>query len=262
MPMGQLEYSANFIFDGSSVWSGSGTMVFPSTTGYNGFSSGAGASNGVNITNTSTTGYIQLLLAQTTSNYGGFFKWNSAYVGNYTGTSVAFASTFQVQAGNANQQDLVLSSGRLLWNGGQASGNTAVNISNSGIKIGTNADLHTDGTMRLQINSGRFGQSQGADVASAAGAIALGADGNTFEITGTSSITLISNVNWQNGSVIHLIFTSTATLTDGTANSGTDIGMELAGGANFTGSADDVVTLILSEMGGTQRWREVSRSVN
>jgi hypothetical protein len=109
---------------------------------------------------------------------------------------------------------------------------------------------------------GRLEQQQGADVASVAGAIAVGLDGNIFELTGTNAVTLISNLNWVNGSVIHLLFTSTATLTDGTANSGTDIGMELAGGANFTGSADDVVTLVLSEIGGTQRWREVSRSVN
>lgn len=131
--------------------------------------------------------------------------------------------------------------------------------------------LNTTGTavQRFDIDSvgvftinGRMKDDQGADVASVAGAITLGDDGNTFEITGTNAITLISNVKWQNGSVIHLIFTSTATLTDGTANSGTDIGMELAGNTNFVGSADDVVTLVLSERGGTQRWREVSRSVN
>lgn len=108
----------------------------------------------------------------------------------------------------------------------------------------------------------RWQTKQGADVASAAGAITLGGDGNVFEITGTSSITLIANTNWQNGATVTLLFTSTATLTDGTANSGSNIGMELAGNANFTATADDVLTLVLSEIGGTQRWREVSRSVN
>lgn len=151
---GAIAGSSALTYDGSSVAVGSGTMVFPSTTGYNGFSSGAGASNGVNITNTSTTGYIQLLLAQTTSNYGGFFKWNSAYVGNYTGTSVPFASTFQVQAGNANQQDFVISSGSILWNNGQSAGNLAIRVSSAGIKLGTNADLHTDGTAFVDITAG------------------------------------------------------------------------------------------------------------
>lgn len=108
----------------------------------------------------------------------------------------------------------------------------------------------------------RWQTKQGADVASSVGAITLGGDGNVFEITGTSSITLIANTNWQNGATVTLLFTSTATLTDGTANSGSNIGMELAGNANFTATADDVLTLVLSEIGGTQRWREVSRSVN
>lgn len=112
------------------------------------------------------------------------------------------------------------------------------------------------------VHNTRNSEKQGADVASAAGAIALGTDGNSFEITGTSAITLISNVDWQNGATITLWFTSTASLTDGTANSGTDIGIELAGGLNFTGSAGAGITLQLIEIGGTQRWREKSRSVN
>ena len=108
----------------------------------------------------------------------------------------------------------------------------------------------------------RKGFPQGADVASAVGAISLSDDATVFEITGTNAITLINNVNWHNGSEITLIFTSTASLTDGTANSGNNIGFELAANANFTASADDTITLILCEIGGTQRWREKCRSVN
>ena len=103
---------------------------------------------------------------------------------------------------------------------------------------------------------------QGADVASVAGAITLGYDGNVFEITGTNTITLISNLGFQNGTEVTLIFTSTATLNDGVANSGTDIGMELNGNANLVASADDVIKLVLCEIGGTQRWRESGRSIN
>lgn len=110
--------------------------------------------------------------------------------------------------------------------------------------------------------TGRFLKSQGTDVASATGSIAVGSGGNVFEITGTNAITLLESANWQNGSEVTFIFTSTASLTDGTANSGTLIGFELSGNANFTGSADDLITLVLCEMGGTQRWREKSRSVN
>ncbi len=125
-------------------------------------------------------------------------------------------------------------------------------------------------TFTTKFTVGRFGgvwasrnaEVQGADVASVAGAIAVGNDGNAFELTGTNAVTLISNLNWQNGAVITLAFTSTASLTDGTANSGTDIGMELAGNTNFTGSAGATITLRLMEIGGTQRWREIARSVN
>jgi hypothetical protein len=106
----------------------------------------------------------------------------------------------------------------------------------------------------------RFNEAQGADVASAAGAISLSTGGNAFEITGTSVITLISSDLWQNGSVVTLAFTSTATLTHGTANSGTDIGLELAGNTNFVASAGAAITLRLMEIGGTQRWREIARS--
>lgn len=130
--------------------------------------------------------------------------------------------------------------------------------------IGTTTDAG-DGKLQVSGNvlvAGRVLQTQGADVASAAGAIAVGSDGNTFELTGTNAVTLISNVGWRNGSEIIIVFTSTASLTDGTANSGTDIGMELAGNANFTGSADDVITLVLTEVGGVQKWREKSRTVN
>jgi len=132
----------------------------------------------------------------------------------------------------------------------------------TGVNSSTIGDIISfEGNKRTMLY-GRLEQQQGADVASVAGAIAVGLDGNTFELTGTNAVTLISNLNWVNGSEITFVFTSTATLTDGTANSGTDIGMELAGNANFVGSADDVITLVLSEIGGTQRWREKSRSVN
>lgn len=111
------------------------------------------------------------------------------------------------------------------------------------------------------VTTGRVLGTQGADVASVAGAIALTA-GNVFEVTGTNTITLISNVGWQNGSEITLVFTSTAAVASGTATSGTDITIILAGGATFNGSADDTLTLILCEVGGTQAWREKCRSVN
>lgn len=125
----------------------------------------------------------------------------------------------------------------------------------------TNDLIYFEGDKRTRFN-GRAEMQQGADVASVAGAITLGYDGNVFEITGTNTITLISNLGFQNGTEVTLIFTSTATLNDGVANSGTDIGMELNGNANLVASADDVICLVLTEIGSVQRWREKSRSIN
>lgn len=146
---------------------------------------------------------------------------------------------------------------------------TASVYTNKAMRIGATtaptSTLSLSGNMNITGNfstTARVQFNQGADVSSAVGAITVGGDGNVFEITGTSAITLISSTSWQNGSQITLLFTSTASLTDGTANSGANIGFELAGNTNFTGSADDSITLILSEIGGTVRWREKCRSVN
>lgn len=109
-------------------------------------------------------------------------------------------------------------------------------------------------TRRLQAK-------QGADVSSA-GNLTLGNDGNVFEITGTTTINLIANTNWQNGAVIRLVFASTPTVTNNAGTSGSNINILLAGGANFSATANDILTLMLCEIGGTQNWVEVSRSVN
>jgi hypothetical protein len=107
----------------------------------------------------------------------------------------------------------------------------------------------------------RMEENQGADVASA-NDLTLGLDGNTFEITGTTQINLINNSSWSNGSIIHLVFTSTPLIKNGQTTSGSNITILLAGASDFSATAGDVLTLVLSEVGGTQAWREISRSVN
>ena len=142
-------------------------------------------------------------------------------------------------------------------------GSQRMSINTSGASL-TGA-MSISGTSTLTGNvtaQARIVANQGTDVASAVGSITLAADGNYFEITGTSAITRIANLLWKNGSEVTLLFTSTASLTDGTANSSTDIGFELAGNTNFTATADDLITLVLTEIGGTQRWREKCRSIN
>jgi len=126
------------------------------------------------------------------------------------------------------------------------------------------ATLDVTGTMSVSSTfsaAGRVEQAQGASVASANN-LALGADGNSFEITGTKQINLITNTNWQNGSIIRLLFTSTPVVKNAQETSDSNIKILLAGGVDFSATADDCLTLVLSTVGGVQAWREVSRSVN
>jgi hypothetical protein len=124
----------------------------------------------------------------------------------------------------------------------------------------TTARLSLDHNGTLKLLTGRLVTVQGVDVASANN-LALGNDGNVFEITGTTQINLLSNVGWQNGSMIVLLFTTTPTVKHNQTTSGTDITIQLSGGADFAATAGDTLTLVLSEIGGTQAWRELCRTV-
>lgn len=105
-----------------------------------------------------------------------------------------------------------------------------------------------------------FSTVQGADVASANNLV-LGTDGNIFEITGATQINLISNVSFQNGTQVTLLFTSNPVVKHNQATATTNITIQLAGAVDFSATSGDTLTLVLSEIGGTQAWREVSRAV-
>ncbi len=120
-----------------------------------------------------------------------------------------------------------------------------------------NYALGLSGTL---ITNSRILENQGADVASANNLV-LGSDGNTFEITGTTQINLISNIAWQNGATVTLLFTSTPTVKHNQATSTTNITIQLAGAVDFAATAGDTLTLRLCEIGGTQTWREIARAV-
>jgi len=103
-------------------------------------------------------------------------------------------------------------------------------------------------------------RTQGADVASA-NDLTLGFGGDSFEITGTTQINAIATATWQNGSMITLLFTSTPTVKHNTAGSTGTAVILLAGAADFVATAGDTLSLILSEIGGVQAWRETSRAI-
>jgi len=164
--------------------------------------------------------------AATTLNVGG--TPTTAITHNYSTNATATATTKTVNIGT-----------------GGASGSTT-NINIGGVNGGA-----------VTINN-RLLQRQGADVASAS-TIELGNDGNSFEITGATQIDLISNVGWQNGSEITLYIEAGGGLSHGTATSGSDITILLAGAANFGPSNEAMIVLVLGEVGGVQAWREKSR---
>jgi len=86
----------------------------------------------------------------------------------------------------------------------------------------------------IAMSSKTFQFAKGADVASAS-SIALGTDGNFFDITGTTTIQTITAK--QAGCIVALHFDGALTLTDDTGN------LEL-NGANVTISAEDNVILV------------------
>jgi len=144
---------------------------------------------------------------------------------------------------------------------------TGTNLS-GGYSIGTqaSADLrfYSNNTLRTTIQAGgntihtaRVQLSKGANVASA-GDLTLGSAGNSFSITGTTTINAITTTNWQSGSIIILIFASTPTVKNNTAGGASTAKMLLNGGVDFSATANDVLTLIYD---GTN-WLECSRSIN
>jgi len=101
---------------------------------------------------------------------------------------------------------------------------------------------------------------QGTDIASAS-TIVIPTDGNKFELTGTTAVNLITKTGYQDGHEITLIANESVTINHGTATSGSDITVLLAGASNFSMTANDTLTLALTTTtAGGQAWRELART--
>lgn len=110
---------------------------------------------------------------------------------------------------------------------------------------------HATGVLRVGDSStgirGLLGG--GASVASAS-ALPV-PTGRVFHVTGTTTVTSITSTNFQAGTVITMIFDASLTFTHGS-------NIILAGGVNFSATANDTLTMAYD---GTN-WYEVCRSVN
>jgi hypothetical protein len=137
---------------------------------------------------------------------------------------------------------------------GPITGNVTGNASGTALTVTQAAQtaITSTGTLTGLTLSGRLKTDKGADVASGT-ATTLGADGNTFDITGTTTIVTIPSTNWAVGNIVHLQFDGVLTVTHSSATDSILLGDQ----SNMTTAAGDVLSLFFN---GTN-WVEVSRSV-
>jgi len=79
--------------------------------------------------------------------------------------------------------------------------------------------------------------------------------GNVFEITGTTAINQINTTGFQNGSVIHLLFSAAATMADNQTPTGLTARILSGSSGTITARADEIWTLILTTSNTVRAWR-------
>ena len=220
------------------------------TSGVNVFnqniSNGINAYVGYNLFNDSANNVI-------TEHYAGMFLTSSLYTDTTFGT--AFAEANQLSIYNTDGSTTIGSIGSLTY--------SYVNIVVG--SSGTANEIARFTPTVLSMTSRRFEMSEGVNISSANN-LTLGIGGNTFIITGTTQINDILTTQWQNGSVIYLIFAGALTVLHnnggGSPGAGTST-IYLAGSANLTTANNTVLQLLLTKdtgSGATNIWREVSRT--
>ena len=117
--------------------------------------------------------------------------------------------------------------------------------------------ISTGDNLGDHIATKNFKQIKGADVASG-DAITLGADGNIFDITGTTTINHINTTNWSTlGNTITLHFDGALQLTHNAGSlSGAQANISLAGSANYTTTAGEDISFVLHD---STTWQEIGR---
>jgi hypothetical protein len=139
--------------------------------------------------------------------------------------------------------------------------NGTVVVNDSIVKLGTNPLIENtviDGdNFYFRFTDTRVQEDLGASIV-AANDLTLGADGNTFTITGSTQINAITTTNWQAGSVVRLIFTGTPVVKHNTAGGASTAVLQLSGAVDYTAAINDVLTIVYD---GTD-WHEASRKLS
>lgn len=129
-------------------------------------------------------------------------------------------------------------------------GSSGTTLQSLTTKVGLNSN-----TLGLYLDNTRFQEDEGADVVTA-NDLTLGT-GNTFTVTGNTTVNAITDTNWQDGAVIRLHLTGTPTLKHNTAGGAGTTPLRLAGAVDFTIIGYTVIQLELKD----GFWCETNRSV-
>jgi hypothetical protein len=213
----------------------------------------------INVYNTTTTAFSSLLFEQTGTQFGGFFRYNSGYVGNYTGTSLAFADSFQIQSGNANNKPFIISVTPFVIQCGVSSTNLASRNDAVGYRIDTLSSIHTTNLNPFTVNGKSYlgGNSTATAVVHiAAGTATAGTapikltagtnltviENGTIEYDGTNYFMSASNIRNKIGTEL----TISSGLTRATNTITNDLITGLAGGQTIIGGTGASENLTLS----------------
>lgn len=249
----------NFLFRANTHWfqnSGGTTAVYMSSNAQIGF-------------NTSSNLYSDAQFGKSVGfpmnpRAGNYTITGSDYMIEYTVVGGGHTYTLPTAVGITGRQYVVSNSGTgvltLVTTSSQTFDNVTGVPTSLIIPAKSSITINSNGTGWL-VSSSYVKTSQGADVASANNLV-LNSGGYTFEITGTTQVNLIASTGWQNGSEVTLLLASGITIKHGQTTSGSNITISLSGATDLVTAAETTLTLVLSEMGGTQKWRQKGAAIS
>lgn len=218
--------------------------------------------------------------------FRGSYAHNDATGINYTSTFTPFLFTYEheLSLGTASDNYDVFTLKKTSRRDGGTFSSTGTVASISNVLVGTVTDTTTvllatqdtastgkiisavhAATEQWNVQNGkavlscRHEEAQGTDVV-AASTLTLGSNGNFFTITGSTGINYITTADWQNGSIVVLLFKDSPQVSHnvGAVPGGTKP-IYLSQGQPFLTAAEDILVLRLSTDGTNQAWREIGR---
>ena len=115
----------------------------------------AGYVTAMSVFNGSNTGITGFYLGEDNTSIAFNFKYGSGVAGNWAGTSLPIANTYQIATGSSNNLPLIIQGTPIVLAPGLTATNIGVRHDATCFKIGTLADVHTSGnaSASLQVDS-------------------------------------------------------------------------------------------------------------